>query len=88
LISNSDSFEEKNMDKHHDLVHEFSQHRDKIHTLKISNSHFRNLFDQYHETDHEIHRIESGAGAATDEVLNQLRMKRVHLKDQLAKYLD
>lgn len=71
----------------HDLLHEFPNQKDKIHNLKVSNHHFRNLFDEYHKVDHEIHRIESGAEKTTDEVLNELRLKRVHLKDQLAAML-
>lgn len=67
----------------HDLLHEFPEHKEKIHDLKVSDNHFRKLFDQYHEVDHEIHRYESGATATTDEHLNELRSKRVHLKDAL-----
>lgn len=71
----------------HDLLHEFPEKRDRIHELKQSNHHFRTLFDEYHKVDHEIHRIESGAEITTDQVLNDLRMKRVHLKDQLGELL-
>lgn len=71
----------------HDLLHEFPDQKDKIHNLKVSNHHFRSLFDEYHKIDHEIHRIESGAEATTDAVLNELRLKRVQLKDQLAAML-
>ncbi|MFK5922439.1 MAG: DUF465 domain-containing protein [Verrucomicrobiota bacterium] len=67
----------------HDLIHEFPELKDKIHQLKTSDSHFRNLFEDYHETDHEVHRIETGAENTTDEILNALRKKRLHLKDQL-----
>ncbi len=67
----------------HDLVHEFPEQKEKIHELKTHNHHFRKLFDEYHEVNNEIHRIESGAEETTDKVLNDLRLKRVHLKDQL-----
>ena len=67
----------------HDLRHEFPEMEDKIHELKTSNNHFRKLFDEYHELNNEIHSIETGAEATADEVLNQLRIHRVHLKDQL-----
>jgi hypothetical protein len=30
-----------------------------------------------------VHRIESGAEPTSDEVLNELRIRRVHLKDEL-----
>lgn len=67
----------------HDLLHEFPEMKEKIHELKISDSAFRKLFDEYHEVDHEIHRYESGATATTDEHLNELRLRRVVLKDSL-----
>ena len=71
----------------HDLIHEFPELKDKIHELKVSNHHFRRLFDEYHEVDHEIHRIESGAENTSDEILNELRKKRLHLKDELSHIL-
>jgi uncharacterized protein YdcH (DUF465 family) len=71
----------------HDLLHEFPQHKEKIHNLKVSDHHFRKLFDQYDAVNNDIHRIETGAEATTDEVLTDLRLKRVHLKDQLFEYL-
>lgn len=71
----------------HDLLHEFPQHKEKIHNLKVSDHHFRKLFDEYDEVNTEIHRIETGAEATADEVLDLLRTKRVYLKDQLFEYL-
>jgi len=71
----------------HDLRHEFPEHEEKIHELKVSNHHFKKLFDEYHDVNNEIHRIESGAESTTDEVLNELRMKRVRLKDELYEML-
>lgn len=70
------------MDKH-DLRHDFPQYEQKIHDLKVSDNHFKKLFDEYHELNTEIHRIETGAEATTDEVLNAARAQRVHLKDAL-----
>jgi hypothetical protein len=67
----------------HDLKHEFPELEGKIHELKISNNHFKKLFDEYHDANKEIHRIESGAEATTDEVLTALRKQRLHLKDEL-----
>ncbi|MBN8702164.1 MAG: DUF465 domain-containing protein [Bacteroidetes bacterium] len=71
----------------HDLLHEFPQHKQKIHDLKVSDNHFRKLFDEYHEVDHHIHRIETDAEKTTDDHLTELRKKRVHIKDQLYTYL-
>jgi uncharacterized protein YdcH (DUF465 family) len=74
------------MDKH-DLLHEFPAFREQILTLQKQSNRFRKLSEDYHEADNYIHRIEEGFEATTDEHLNELRMKRVHLKDQLYKML-
>lgn len=71
----------------HDLLHEFPEKKEKIHELKISNTHFKKIFEEYHDVDHKIHSIETGATATTDEHLNELRLKRVNLKDTLYTYL-
>lgn len=71
----------------HDLLHEFPQYKEKIHDLKVSDNHFRKLFEEYHNVDHEIHKYESGAETTTDDHLNELRMERVHLKDELYKMI-
>ncbi|HRH03744.1 MAG TPA: DUF465 domain-containing protein [Bacteroidia bacterium] len=71
----------------HDILHEFPEKKEMIHELKINNVHFRKLFDEYHENDHAIHRIESGAEIANDDFLTELRKKRVVLKDQIYSYL-
>ena len=72
----------------HDLIHEFPEHKDKIHQLKMSNAHFAKLFNAYHEVDHEVHRIETGAEAASDAHLENRKKERLHLKDQLFQMLN
>ena len=67
----------------HDLVHELPEHRDRIHDLKISDKHFLKLFNQYHELDHEIHRIEAGVENTSDDYLDMQKKKRLSLKDNL-----
>ena len=67
----------------HDLRHELPQFEEKIHELKISNNHFKKLFDEYHEVNTDIHRYETQAEVVSDEVLNSSRRRRVFLKDEL-----
>lgn len=67
----------------HDLVHEFPEFRQKIHYLKLSNQHFARMFAQYHEKDHEVHRIETGAEATSDDHLENCKKERLRLKDEL-----
>jgi uncharacterized protein YdcH (DUF465 family) len=67
----------------HDLVHELPEHRDTIHKLKMNDQHFARLFDEYHEVDHEVHRIETGVENTSDEYLDERKKLRLHLKDEL-----
>jgi len=67
----------------HDLVHELPEHRDRIHELKVKNSYFARLFDQYHEVDHEVHRIETGVETTSDDYLESRKKLRLSLKDEL-----
>lgn len=71
------------LNEKHDLVHELPEHREAIHRLKMVNNHFARLFDDYHETDHEIHRIETGAENTSDEYLEEKKKQRLKLKDEL-----
>jgi hypothetical protein len=67
----------------HDLVHELPEHRDTIHNLKMTDNHFARLFDEYHEVDHEVHRIETGIENTSDDYLDERKKRRLHLKDEL-----
>jgi len=71
------------LNEKHDLVHELPEHRDTIHELKMSNQHFSRLFEEYHEIDHEIHRIETGITNTSDEYLHERKKMRLQLKDEL-----
>jgi len=72
----------KPMEKH-DLLHEFPQQQEKINELKAGNSHFKSLYEDYEQANNEIYDIETNVVNVSDEVLNNLRMKRVHLKDEI-----
>jgi len=67
----------------HDLIHELPEYKDQIHDLKMNDQHFARLFSQYHEIDHEVHRIETGAETTEDDYLNSRKKLRLNLKDQL-----
>lgn len=73
--------------EHHDLLHELPEFRDQIHEMKISNAHFAKLFDEYHEVDHEVRRIEQGVETPSDDYTEELKKKRLALKDELYKML-
>lgn len=70
-------------DLHHPLITEFPEYRDAIHDLKVSNAHFRRLFDEYHQVDREVVRIEGEIEPASDAVTEGLKKRRLQLKDEL-----
>ena len=67
----------------HDLIHEFPEHRERIHDLKMGDHHFARLFDEYHELEHQVRRIEEGVETTSDNYLEDLKKKRLKLKDLL-----
>jgi len=71
-----------NIENHH-LHNEFPEYHDQIHQLKMNDRHFIKLFDQYHDVDRNVRRIEEEVEAASDERLETLKLKRLHLKDEL-----
>jgi uncharacterized protein YdcH (DUF465 family) len=67
----------------HELVDELPEQKDRIHMLKTSNAHFARLFDDYHSVNREIHRAEAAGVNITDEHHEELKRKRLQLKDEL-----
>jgi len=75
------------LNEKHDLIHELPEHRETIHNLKMTDNHFAKLFDEYHEVDHEIHRIETNVETTSDDYLEEKKKQRLHLKDELLKMI-
>jgi len=71
----------------HELHEEFPAALTKIQELKKANHHFAALADSYHLTNQEIYRIETELAPASDEVLESLKKKRLHLKDEISALL-
>ena len=72
----------------HNLLNEFPEFQEKIHQLKVEDTHFRKLFDEYHTLDHEIHKINVGEVTVIDEHAHELKAKLLHLKDEIYSYLN
>ena len=49
----------------------------------MNDTHFRKLFDEYHDVEHEVHRIEEGVENTSDQYLEGRKKNRLFLKDQL-----
>ena len=73
--------------EHHGLVHEFPEYREKIHTLKMTDHHFKKLFDEYHKLDKEVFRVENDIDPKSDTTLENLKKQRLALKDELFQIL-
>lgn len=71
----------------HELAEEFPAAAAKIHALKESDAHFARLADEYHEVNRAVHRAETRVDIISDSAESELRHKRAHLKDQIARML-
>ncbi|MEO1137622.1 MAG: DUF465 domain-containing protein [Pseudomonadota bacterium] len=68
----------------HELADEFPEHAALVHKLKTSDAHFAKLAEEYHEVNRNIHRLETRVEAASDFHEEDLRKKRMRLKDEIA----
>lgn len=71
----------------HELHEEFPDDAQRIHDLKVSNAHFARIAERYHALNRDIHRVEAGVQAMSDESLETLKKQRLHLKDEVASML-
>ena len=71
------------MDLHHPILREFPEHRETIRRLKSADDQFRTSFNEYHRLDDEIYRIEEEIDFATDQEIEELKMRRAKLKDYI-----
>ncbi|WP_448212488.1 YdcH family protein [Colwellia sp. MEBiC06753] len=67
----------------HDLHHEFPEFKQEIHELKMNNAHFAKLFNEYHQQNDEVIRIEQGVENTSDDYLELQKKQRLQLKDAL-----
>ena len=69
--------------ENHSLANEFPEMKERIHQMKMTNNHFARLFAEYDIVEHKVHHSESGMENVSDAVLEELKKKRLNLKDQL-----
>jgi len=73
--------------EHHDLHHEFPELNERIHELKVKDSHFRRLFDEYHELTRNIEKMEDEVTPVATRTEEEAKVRRVYLKDELYRML-
>lgn len=71
----------------HDLAKEFPELRDVLERLDLSDRHFHRLLEAYRALDKEIILAEEDVAPMADAHLEPLKMRRVHLKDELYAWL-
>ena len=71
----------------HELAEEFPEFTDRIRELNASNGRFARLSDEYHDVNRQIHRIETRIEPAAEDVEEELKRRRVRLKDEIAQML-
>lgn len=71
----------------HTLSEEFPGQMDKIHNLKVSDSHFARILREYDDVNDQIHRAETNVAPVEQLAEVELRKRRLHLKDEIAQYL-
>lgn len=69
--------------ENHDLLHVFPEYQEKIVQLKTEDVHFSKLFDEYHKTKREVFSIKTEEVITTDEYLKELKVRLLHLKDEI-----
>jgi uncharacterized protein YdcH (DUF465 family) len=71
----------------HELHEEVPAEAEKIHALKVSNTHFARLADEYHELNRQVHRAETGIEPVDQFAEVEMRKKRAALKDEIYRML-
>jgi len=71
----------------HELAEEFPEHTALMHDLREKDAHFTKLSDAYHTINRAVHRAETDVEPTSDDHLVDMRKERLHLKDEIYRYL-
>ena len=67
----------------HDLIHELPEYKERIQKLRMEDTRFEELHDEYNRLDQQILKMEQGYETPSDDYMEELKKKRLNLKDQL-----
>jgi hypothetical protein len=73
--------------EHHDLAHEFPEHLEAMKNLKVNDILFSKKFAEYHGITDEVERLEKADIPVNDLLIEEMKMRRVVLKDELYRAL-
>jgi len=68
---------------HHPITEELPGRQEAIRHLKGTSHEFRKAYDEYHHLDDAIFRVEEDIDSASDQELQELKVRRARLKDWL-----
>jgi uncharacterized protein len=71
----------------HSLVNEFPEFKDDIQQLKMDDTHFKKLYDEYHHLTKEVEKMEQEIIPSTTLEEEKLKKQRLQLKDTLQGYI-
>ena len=69
------------------LDEDFPEMAERMHALKTSNNRFARLLEEYNELNRDSHRIETRVEPTSEDVEEELKRRRVRLKDEIAQML-
>lgn len=67
----------------HELADEFPDLAAEIHHLRETDGHFHRITNEYHDVNRAIHRAETDVEPCDDFTLEDMRKKRMALKDEI-----
>lgn len=73
--------------EHHPLSREFPEYHQELKALHDNDARFAQVAAEYEELDRQIYTIEDGCDAMDDLALQELKQKRVAMKDMIAERL-
>ena len=73
--------------EHHELHREFPEFLDVMQALRNSDSHFSQMFDEYHALTTEVEHLEEEDVPVDDFTIETMKKKRAKLKDSMYQML-
>jgi uncharacterized protein YdcH (DUF465 family) len=71
----------------HAIHEEFPQDAARIHDLRERDAHFARLLHDYEQVNNAVHQAETLIHPTSEDAEKELRRKRAHLKDEIARIL-
>ena len=71
----------------HELAEEFPEYHARIHELKTSDGHFARIVEEYHQINRAVHRAETNIEPVSEHHEEDMRKKRLALKDEIFRAL-